>query len=131
MMEAAQVEDVQAEKPKHPVIVLGGTEWEIPVLAPKQNMIVVPILLDLIPRILNAREEAIEGKTFGYLARFLDMETYGKMCTAVFTALTRGHPAIKSEEFLNMEIGTLELISAVFVIGRQAGLLTPTAVKET
>ena len=39
-------------------IVLAGRAWPIPRLAPKQNRIVVPALLELIPKIFRAREAA-------------------------------------------------------------------------
>ena len=41
-----------------PVITLAGRAWLVPKLAPRQNRIVVPALVELIPKILAARDQA-------------------------------------------------------------------------
>ena len=109
-----------------PTIVLAGREWAIPRLAPKQNRIVVPALLELIPRILDARAQADAAGETGHisqLARILDTAFYDRLGDAVFTALTRAEPGFTRAQFDDMEIDTLELLVAVRVIALQAGLL--------
>ncbi len=107
-----------------PMIVLAGREWPIPRLAPKQNRIVAPALLELIPRILRARDEFAAGDgSFAQMARYLDTASFDRLCDIAFVALTRAAPALSRAEFDDMPIDTLELIAAVRVIARQAGLL--------
>jgi hypothetical protein len=113
-------------QPEHSSIRLAGREWPVPVLAPRQNRIVVPALLDLVPKILRARDEsekAGEKGGFAALARYLDTPTYDQLAEIVFAALTRAHPGLARAEFDDMPIDTLELIASVTMIARQAGLV--------
>lgn len=103
-------------------ITLAGREWEVPVLAPKQNRIVVPALLELVPKMLRAREEA-GASSFAQLARYLDAAAYDRLCDLVFAALTRARPDLTRAEFDESPIDTLELVEAVRTIAFQAGLL--------
>ncbi|MGH6877640.1 MAG: hypothetical protein ACREHV_09725 [Rhizomicrobium sp.] len=109
-----------------PAIRLAERDWPIPRLAPRQNRIVVPALLELIPKILRARDDAAEaGQTgsFAQLARYLDTAAYDRLAEIAFTALTRAHPDVARAEFDDMPIDTLELIAAVRIIALQAGLI--------
>jgi hypothetical protein len=111
-----------------PIITLGGRAFELPKLAPRQNRIVVPMLLELVPRILRAREEAKAAggqNSFATLARYLDTQSYDTLVTLVFAALTRATPSLTKESFDDMAIDTFELIAAVMPIARAAGLLAP------
>jgi len=110
-----------------PTISLAGREWSLPKLAPRQNRIVVPALLTLVPKILRARDEARAAGTssFAALARYLDTESYDTLATLVFAALTRASPALTRESFDDMAIDTFELLAAVVPIARAAGLLRP------
>src|SRR5215469_16216778 len=123
---------LQEETAVAPMICLAGREWPVPRLAPKQNRIIVPLLLRLIPRILKAREEAFAAREndLAYLGRFIDEATYDELATAAFAALTRAHPDLKRTEFDDMAIETLELLGAVSTIARQAGLLRPAPAKS-
>ena len=114
-------------EPETPSITLARKPWPVPKLAPRQNRIIVPALLRLIPRILKARDEAIAAQEsdLTWLGRLVDEPTYDELATVSYTALTRAHPELKPAEFDDMPIETLELIAAIFVIARQAGLLRP------
>ncbi|HEX4079588.1 MAG TPA: hypothetical protein VHX61_12035 [Rhizomicrobium sp.] len=112
--------------PDTPTIVLAGRAWPIPRLAPRQNRIVVPALLELIPRILRARDEAAAaGETGGFaqVARYLDTAAYDRLTEIAFLALTRAQPDLARAAFEDMPIDTFELIGAVRVIALQAGLI--------
>jgi hypothetical protein len=109
-----------------PTISVAGRSWAVPKLAPRQNRIVVPALLDLIPKILAARDQADaagERGSFAGLARYLDTQSYDTLATLVFTALTRARPDLAREDFDDMAIDTFELIAAVRTIALAAGLL--------
>jgi hypothetical protein len=112
--------------PDIPTITLAGREWPVPVLAPRQNRIVVPALLELIPKILRARDESAnagETTSFAQLSRYLDTPAYDRLTDVVFAALTRAHPGHSRAEFDELPIDTLELIASVRVIALQAGLV--------
>jgi hypothetical protein len=103
-------------------ITLAGRHWPIPTLAPRQNRIVIPALLEVIPKIICARSEASDGTGFSQLARYLDTQTYDRLTEIVFMALTRAHPALTRAEFDDMSIDTAELLAALNPIARAAGL---------
>jgi hypothetical protein len=107
-------------------ITLAGREWALPRLAPRQNRIVVPALLQLVPKILRARDAgdaAGEKGSFATLARYLDTESYDTLAGLVFAALTRANPSLTREIFDDMAVDTFELVAAVVPIARAAGLL--------
>jgi len=109
-----------------PTLTLAGREWPLPKLAPRQNRIVVPALLELVPKILKARDEADktgEKGSFATLARYLDTESYDTLAGLVFAALTRANPSLTREAFDDTAIGTFELVEAVVPIARAAGLI--------
>jgi hypothetical protein len=109
-----------------PTITLAGREWPVPKLAPRQNRIVVPALLELVPKILRARDAADaagEKGSYATLARYLDTAGYDTLTTLVFTALTRANPSLARESFDDMAIDTFELVAAVVPIARAAGLI--------
>src|SRR5205814_5465994 len=63
---------------KEPLIVIAGTQWRVPLLAPRQNRIVVPALLAL-----GAQPQA----------------RYDLLLDLVFAALTRAHPQLARDDF--------------------------------
>jgi hypothetical protein len=103
-------------------ITLAGQPWPVPTLAPKQNRIVVPALLEVIPRIIRARSEAPEASGLAQLARYLDTATYDRLAEIAYTALTRANPDLTRVAFDDMPIDTSELIGALNAIARAAGL---------
>jgi len=103
-------------------ILLAGQEWPVPTLAPRQNRIVVPGLLDVIPQIIRARDEAPDASGLAQLARYLDTETYDRLAEIVHTALTRANPDLSRAAFDDLPIDTAELIGALNAIARAAGL---------
>ena len=116
-----------------PTITLAGREWAVPRLAPRQNRIVVPALLELVPKILAARDDADAAGAkggFATLARYLDTNSYDTLATLVFTALTRAHPNLARDEFDDMAIDTFDLIAAVAPIARAAGLVRMPAARD-
>jgi hypothetical protein len=105
-----------------PTITLAGKQWPVPQLAPRQNRIVVPALLEIVPKIVEARAQA--GNTgLGEVAYYLDTAIYDRLTDVVYFALTRAHPQLSRAEFDDMPIDTTELFAALSVIASQAGLL--------
>lgn len=110
------------QTPDAPTITLAGREWAVPRLAPRQNRVVVPALLELVPKILRARDDA-GADNFAQLARYLDTKTYDCLTELVYTALTRGAPDLTRAEFDDLPIDTLEMIASVRTIADQAGMI--------
>lgn len=115
-----------SERDRAITITLAGKEWVLPKLAPRQNRIVVPALLQLVPKILKARDElnAAGAKgSFATLAQYLDTKSYDTLAGLVFAALTRAHASLTREDFDDMAVDTFELLAAVVPIARAAGLI--------
>src|SRR5689334_5779654 len=83
-----------------PAITLAGKAWRVPLLAPRQNRIVVPALL----RLGTGNEMH-----------------YGLLLDIAFAALTRAYPGIVRDEFEDWPIAAHELLAALPVIARQTG----------
>jgi hypothetical protein len=86
-----------------PNITVAGRDFLVPLLAPRQNRIVLPGLLSM-----------------GDIAE----EHYDTLCDVAFAALTRAHPQLCRDEFEVWPVATYELIEALPVIARQTGFLT-------
>jgi hypothetical protein len=85
-----------------PVITIAGRAWRIPLLAPRQNRMVIAGLMAL------GRRPEVQ---------------YDTLLDIVFAALTRAHPTLPREEFDDWPIGTYELLDALPVIAKQTGLM--------
>ena len=114
-----------------PCIEIMGQKWPIPKLAPKQNEVVVPILLEMVPHVIkgmNATEE-VNGKTVKIdpiqsLAKTLSKENLHDLYTCVYMALTRAHPQLTRDEFdSECELGPLEVIEQIFTVADQTGVI--------
>lgn len=112
---------------------LDGKKWPIPKLAPKQNEVVVPLVLELVPKLTNSvriiqkeGEDASKARTsmdLGALGKALTEKGMKDLYTILFLSLQRGHKDLTREEFDDMPIGTLDAIEAVMVISRQTGVI--------
>lgn len=105
-----------------PTVTLAGLEWPIPQLAPKQNRIIVPLVMKLAPRIMNAVNDA-KNIDLARFAEAFDEKMYDDLVRINFTALSRAHKGLTMEEFIEMPIETLELVQSFFVIAKQTGLI--------
>lgn len=85
-----------------PTITLAGRAWRVPLLAPRQNRIVVPALVNL------GAQPA---------------EQYDALAEIAFAALTRAHPWLDRTEFDDWPLPAHELIEALPVIAMQTGFL--------
>lgn len=110
-------------------VTLNGQKWPIPKLAPKQNEVVVPLVLELVPDLMDAIDfvvvdgEKKQRMNMVRLARTLSPKGMHDLYTIAFTALTRAHKELLREEFDEWPIGTMECVEAVLVIAKQTGLL--------
>lgn len=117
-----------------PTLILGGVHWLVPMLAPKQNRVVVPILLEMIPKITasyqtimmkddDGNEVAKSIADLQQLAQVLTEGGIDKLTRCIYHALKKGHPDLTLEEMDDMPIGTFEMIDGIMVIARQTGIL--------
>jgi len=115
---------------KLPTISIAGQEWPIPKLAPKQNEVIVPIVLELSTDLVKAMSSPalIRNKM---LASVLNAENYRKLNDCVFLAIERGHPDLTRKEFdEEWEVGTMDMIQAFTTIAVQTGLIKLVPVKD-
>jgi hypothetical protein len=100
-----------------PAVTLGGKDWPIPELAPRQY---TQIWGDLVE--LTSALDASEAGEFG--ARVLKLTTaqFGRMQDCVYVGLTRAHPSLTRDEYLDMACSTGEIVRAFLVVRMQTGL---------
>jgi len=93
-----------------PVISLGGKDFPVPMLAPKQNRIVVPAI----------------SRLQGVKANAITTEQYDDFLEIAFLAAQRGTPALNKVDFMDMPVTTAELFAAFPVIIQQTGIFKRT-----
>lgn len=97
----------QAELDAAPKIKIAGKEWPIPVLAPRQNRRILPRMSRMGSfNIANTTEADLDD-----------------MYEIVFWALTRAHPDLNQNDFMDWDIPLSELLPAMPIIAKQTGLL--------
>ena len=96
-------------------ISLGGRKFDIPALAVKQNRIIDPLIISLLPIFSTwSTDKTSIGK--------IGSEQYEALLTIAYTAITRALPAFKKEEFEDLPITLPELIFAFTTIAQQTGV---------
>jgi hypothetical protein len=85
---------------RDPEIIIAGRARRVPLLAPRQNRIVLPGILAL-------GDELV--------AR------YDALCDIIFAALTRAQPQLDRDEFDDWPVATYELLDALPVVAKQSG----------
>lgn len=132
------------DDPRCRSIILDGVAWPVPMLAPAQNEVVVPIILARIPDILRAlrRPDAISADqppgreamedNFDRLSRILSPEVLRDLYTVVYMALKRGHKGLTRAQFdEDFSCGVLDTIESVLTISRQTGVIRQASAGET
>jgi hypothetical protein len=97
-----------------PKVTLGGKEYPVPFLVPRQQRVVIPKLLGL-----------MKSMTVGNKITVTDLTTdqYDDLINMTYVALTRGSPALKIDELLDAPIDLMELVTAMQVIASQTGVM--------
>ena len=104
-----------------PKITLGGQDFSIPLLVARQNMVIDPIIIRLLPVLAAVQADKISGLSV------ITADVYKDMFEVAYTAISRGYPNLKRENLLDMPITTLELLYCLPVIARQTGIFKFTA----
>lgn len=100
-----------------PTVTLAGKNWPIPELAIRQLRIVRRPLIDLTDAIAQTEDE-----TTGQRVMKLSSEQYTLMTDVVYQGLTRAHPELDRDVFLDMPCTDMEMFLAFLVVRRQSGL---------
>jgi hypothetical protein len=97
-----------------PKISLGGKEYPIPKLAPRQQRIVIPKGLALMKAFAESAGKPEAGE--------ISAEQFDDLFDIVFTACTRADPSLKRDDFLDRPASFFELMSALNTIMLQTGM---------
>lgn len=115
------------DEEKDRFMVLAGQKWPIPDLGPRQLRHCRAALIEMNNRFLNAPESMKVGEFIK-----LSDEDYGRLILdPIYLALTRAHPDMKREEFLDMAAKDMELMLAWFRVRDASGLFQMVAPDET
>jgi hypothetical protein len=114
---------------KIPTITIAGQEWPIPKFAPKQNEVIVPIVLEMSSELIKAMSSP-QAVRLTMLAHVLTGDNYRKLNDCIYLAIQRGHPDLTRKEYdEEWEVGTMEMVHAFTTIAERTGLIkvVPTA----
>ncbi len=98
------------------LVMIGGASWPVPMLAAKQNKIIDPLILGLLPVFAEWQNDKTAA-----LAK-LDSKCYDALLEIAFVALSALHPHLTHEKFLELPVTLPELITAFSIIARQTGV---------
>lgn len=97
-------------------VIIGGKLWPVPVLAARQNKIIDPLILGLLPIFAqwqDNREEALKK---------IGREQYDALLEISFVAISCIHRDLSREQFLDLPVTLPELIAAFSIIAQQTGV---------
>lgn len=89
-----------------PKIMLGKKQWPVPEMAARQ-------LIHLVPAMMRASKIAFDD---------LSEEDMRLLYDVTYIALTRAHPNLTREEFENLPVTFDQLVVAIPIIAKQAGM---------
>jgi hypothetical protein len=101
-----------------PKIKLAGQEWPVPLLAARQNRIIDPLILSLIPLFTKWQENKAAAMAL------IGQKEYDALIDIAFNALRRAKPDMTRDQFLDMPVTLAELIAAFPTIAYQTGVFT-------
>jgi hypothetical protein len=99
-----------------PTVLLAGRLWRVPALTAKQNKIVDPLILSLLP--IFSKWQSDKSAALGGLGA----DQYNALLEIAFQAIRMACPELTREKFLDMRITLPELIAAFTVIAQQTGI---------
>lgn len=117
MHNAPQQNDTSPGTPgDSPVIRLGGRSWEVPMLSARQNRVIDPLILKLLPVFSGWQQDgatAIGNISAGH---------YEALQEIAYQAIGRAAPGLTREAFLDLPVTLPELVAAFPVIAEQTGI---------
>lgn len=127
---APVVPNQEAIDANYPTIQLGKVLWPIPLMAIKQNRVIVTRLLKLLPSFggitpdTNLKDPEVQKQLIRVISG-LDETAFADLELVVFTALTRAHPKLTKAQFDDMEAAATDLFAALPIIIKQCGMFRP------
>ena len=97
-------------------VTLGASEWPIPLLAAKQNRVIDPLILSLLPLFSQWQADRSKGLAM------LGLKEYESLQEIAYQAIRRARPELTREQFLELPVTLPELIGAFPVIAQQTGV---------
>lgn len=104
-----------------PDVVIGGRKWPVPMLTAKQNRIIDPLILGLLPVFAEWQNDRA-----GALAK-IGTRHYDALLDIAFAAISRSQPDLTREAFLELPVTLPELIAAFSIIAQQTGIFEKAA----
>jgi hypothetical protein len=99
-----------------PQVKLGDRLWAVPQLAARQNKIIDPLILSLLPIFVRwQRDKASALADIG-------APQYEALQEIAFQAIRRAQPDITREQFLDLPVSLPELVAAFPIIAQQTGV---------
>lgn len=110
------IEPAEFDPADTPSVTLAGKQWPMPELVIRQNRKVRRPLIEMNDRIRLANKD---GAVFAELPE----EDWDRLIVVpIYYGLTRAHPTLKLEEFLDWPATDEELVNAWFVLRDQSGV---------
>ncbi len=94
-----------------PTIEWDGKQWPIPLLAPRENRIVLPAVMRSRITVQKMTQENAPMTT----------EEYDDLTLIVYWGLRRAHPSLTRDQFDDVPISTIDLLRAMTTVARQTG----------
>ncbi len=103
-----------------PTITVGKHKLSVCEIVARQNRVLTPLILARIEVFIRAKMANDRGDAMGLVISEEDFDAFLRI---IRIGVSRAHPDLTEEEMLEWPIKTLELIAAVMIIAKHAGLM--------
>ena len=105
--EKKPTEPANVTDPNVPFVVVGGKKWPVPPLAPRQNRIIIPLAM----------------KNSSINPADVSPEQLDTIYEIVFQGLTRAHPTLTRDEFMDMATDLEDMMNGFNVVLQQTRMM--------
>jgi hypothetical protein len=106
----------QAELDAAPNITLGGIDYPIPMLVPRQQRFVIP-------RMMGLMQEMTKGGAV-FDPKLITTQLYDDLLYVTHLAITRARPDLTYDQFLDLPCELMDLVASIDVIAKQTGMIS-------
>lgn len=125
-------EPAEFDEKTTPAVQLAGKTWPIPLLAPRQLRVcrrqIIDVTEAIAPDVVALADDpatiAEAGASTGDKVMSLPNMLWERLMEVVFWGMTRAHPNLKWEEFLDLPITDADMFRAFLVVRKQSGVYT-------
>lgn len=118
MNSTCDILNIPHTEPSVKEVTLGGKKWEIPMLSARQNRVVDPLILSLLP--LFATWQSDKVAAIGMLSQ----PQYEALQEIAYQGISRGQPQVSRDTFLDLPVSLPELVTAFAVVAEQTGIFS-------